>query len=179
MRGVLVLLALLVASQGGLAGAGRAGRAADGDATGAAAETGAAEDRAPGAEQASPPGASRSPELDRLLRPRLSPAAGTAPAGYQRGGRDREEWREQFDSLQSEIRTLEAMIAGKQEKMREASDGGYQFAPPGAGAPTDPAVLQLRAELKRDRTTLETSRRRLRELEIEASLAGVPRDWIE
>jgi hypothetical protein len=133
-------------------------------------------DPAPAAES---PGASprTQPQLDRLLRPRdlvVVPAEGSV-----RGGRDREAWREQFQALRDEIETLEGAIAIKQQKLREASEGGYQFAPPGGGTPTDPEVLRWRVELKRDRTSLEASRRRLRELEIEASLAGVPSSWIE
>jgi hypothetical protein len=123
------------------------------------------------------PDSSAGPELDRLLRPRSDRPS--APAEGVRGGRDKDAWREQFEALDAEIQVLEARIAAKQEKLREASQGGYQFAPPGAGAPTDPEVLRLRTEIKRDRTSLEASQRRLRELEIEASLAGVPRDWIE
>jgi hypothetical protein len=38
-------------------------------------------------------------------------------------------------------------------------------------------VLKLRAALKRDRQSLEAARQRLREIEVEASLAGVPDAW--
>jgi hypothetical protein len=38
-------------------------------------------------------------------------------------------------------------------------------------------VLKVRAQLRRDRQSLEASRQRLRDLDVEASLAGVPEDW--
>ena len=47
------------------------------------------------------------------------------------------------------------------------------------GEATDPEVLKLRAQLRRDRQSLEASRQRLRDLRVEASLAGVPEDWLE
>ena len=51
--------------------------------------------------------------------------------------------------------------------------------PTGGGMPSDPEVLRLRAQLRRDRQSLEAARQRLRDLDVEASLAGVPDDWMQ
>jgi hypothetical protein len=38
-------------------------------------------------------------------------------------------------------------------------------------------VLKARAQIQRDRQSLDAAERRLRDLKVEASLAGVPPDW--
>ncbi len=67
-----------------------------------------------------------------------------------------------------------------QVKLREVSGGAeWSYSPAGAGDATDPEVLKLLASLRRDRGSLETAHMRLRELEVEASLAEVPDHWID
>jgi hypothetical protein len=113
-------------------------------------------------------------DLDRLLRVPL----GGPVAVEQPGGRDRGAWQTEFASVRSQIAELERSIAAAQERLRANSPDDWGFAPPGAGgAPMDPEVLKLRAELRRDRESLEAARQRLRDLEVEASLAGVPEAW--
>ena len=113
--------------------------------------------------------------LDRLLRPRSVPTVYT-----QYGGRGRSAWEAEFAQARSEVGELELKVAEAKVKYRAASGGEWSYSPIGGGqgtTATDPEVLKIRAEIKRDRQSLETSRKRLRELGVEASLAGVPDEW--
>jgi hypothetical protein len=95
----------------------------------------------------------------------------------RRGGKDRKTWASEFADARGEIVALETRIAGAQERIREIAPGNWSYSPTGGGAPMDPEVLRLRAELRRDRQSLEAARQRLRDLDVEASLAGVPDEW--
>ncbi len=132
-----------------------------------------------GAKQGSVVAVPRSPspalDLERLLRP--PPVAGVKP--QRPGGKDRATWAADFASLREEIANLEQGIAAAQARLREASPGDWSFTPTGGGMPSDPEVLRLRAQLRRDRQSLEGARQRLRDLDVEASLAGVPDGWKE
>lgn len=114
--------------------------------------------------------------IDRLLIPREAPHV---PEEERYGGRNQEEWHRAFREARSEIARLEQRVEAMQVVLRETSTGEWGFSPAGGGAPTDPDVLKRRAELKRDRQSLEAARRRLRDLEVESSLAGVPEEWIQ
>lgn len=156
---VLVLIALLVVAPGGSA-----------TAQGSEGSDPTADER-PTSEAPAP-----SLGLDRLLR---VPRSGGARLDV-RGGRDRAGWEGEFREVRREVRELEARIAATQEKLRETSSENWGFTPAGAGGPaTDPEVLKLRTQLKRDRASLEAAQERARELEIEAALAGVPDSWTE
>ncbi len=123
---------------------------------------------ATGAEVATPP----TLDLDRLLMPRITPALET-----RYGGKNREMWLQDFERARSAVADLELKVAAAQGKYREASDAEWGYSPLGGGSPTDPEVLRIRAEIKRDTQSLEAARKRLRELGVEASLAGVPGEW--
>ncbi len=127
---------------------------------------GAGEDVAPAAKPAAP-------ALERFLR---VPGGDVAPSDL-RGGRGRRAWFEAFGKAESEVTELEGRIAEAQQALRARSSGEWGYTPQGASTPTDPEVLKLRADLRRDRQSLEAARTRLRDLEVEASLAGVPEDW--
>lgn len=134
-----------------------------------------------GADEERPSGAS-TPNLDLgdLLRPRpdFEPSA-PRPSSELMGGKDEAAWRETFGQARSEVSTLEARVAKTQEELRALSGdaGEYSFSPIKGGEHQDPEVQRLRVELKRDRQSLDTARARLRDLEVEASLAGVPDAW--
>ena len=113
--------------------------------------------------------------LERLLR--IPPTVDLAPA--RRGQRDEETWREAFREARLEVSELEQRIEATQTRLRDASPANWGFTAPGAGQQSDPEVLRLRAMLRRDRQSLESSRERLRDLDVEASLAGVPDAWRE
>jgi hypothetical protein len=110
--------------------------------------------------------------LDRLLNPGVVRAQ---PTGNY-GGRDQKAWQEEFRRAREEVSDLEGKVEAGQKHLRSASGGEWNYTPAG-GEATDPEVLKLRAQLRRDRASLETSRQRLRDLDVEASLAGVPEDW--
>lgn len=117
-------------------------------------------------------------DLDSLLRPRGDFQGSRKPPKQElRGGRDRLEWHEVFSEAQLEVSELEGRVAELQEAVRAASGGEWNFSPVGGGVPSDPEVLKLRAQLKRDRQSLEAAEARLRDLEVEASLASVPDSW--
>jgi hypothetical protein len=112
-------------------------------------------------------------DLDRLLHP---PAGALQPNGKTYGGRDQKGWLGEFKRARQEVSDLEGKIEAEQEKLRNVSSNEWNYAP-GGGEVTDPEVLKLRATLRRDRQSLEASRQRLRDLDVEASLAGVPEEW--
>jgi hypothetical protein len=116
----------------------------------------------------------KSLDLDRLLHP---PAVRLQPTGKVYGGRDQRGWQEEFRKARQEVSDLEGKVEAGQNHLRSASGGGDWNYSPAGGEITDPEVLKLRAQLRRDRQSLEASRQRLRDLDVEASLAGVPQDW--
>ena len=103
--------------------------------------------------------------------------APTPSAEPSYGGRDRAEWRDQFASANVEVADLESKVEVNQQRLRENTAGDWNYTPAG-GEATDPEVLKLRAQLRRDRQSLEAARQRLRDLRVEASLAGVPESWL-
>ncbi len=111
--------------------------------------------------------------LERLLRPpRIA-----GPPLESPGGKEREAWTAEFSRLRTEIADLEQQIASARDRIREVTPHDWSFTPTGGGMPSDPEVLRLRAQLRRDRQSLEAARQRLRDLDVEASLAGVPEAW--
>ncbi len=111
--------------------------------------------------------------LDRLLR--VPPPSVESSA--LRGGKDRERWQQEFATVRAEITELEVDIRKAQEELRASSGDDWQFSPTGGGPTQDPEVLKLSSSLRRDRQSLRAARQRLRELEVEASLAEVPDSW--
>ena len=110
--------------------------------------------------------------LPETYRPRLE----------QRGGATRSEWRERFRLARQEVEEARAGLRRAQAELEShAGDAGdWNLAPPGVGAGLagDARAQQLRAEIKRYRRELQRAERQLRELEVEAELAGVPDEWI-
>lgn len=132
------------------------------------------EDGAPAAQPQKNP--SQPLDLNRLLRPPGVPAT-TPSAEPTYGGRDRAAWREAFQRETLEVADLESKVEVSQNRLRQTATGDWNYSPAG-GQATDPEVLKLRAQLRRDRQSLEASRQRLRDLRVEASLAGVPVEWL-
>ena len=115
-------------------------------------------------------------DLNRLLRPPgVTVVTPSAEPSY--GGRDRAAWRDVFERESLEVADLEAKVEVSQNRLRQTASGDWNYSPAG-GQATDPEVLKLRAQLRRDRQSLEASRQRLRDLRVEASLAGVPAEWL-
>jgi len=117
-------------------------------------------------------------DLDRLLRPPGNLGVPKPSSEPSYGGRDRVAWRDQFSSAKAEVADLESKVEVNQRRLRENAAGDWNYSPAG-GEASDPEVLKLRAQLRRDRQSLEAARQRLRDLRVEASLAGVPESWLE
>lgn len=148
----------------------------------------------PGAEQPpadtsdGDPSARPKPKLriDSLLRPRTMTTPRTpdaVPTEETYGGRNREAWVRAFTEVRTELHDAEAALEKSRKKLAEASQGGgYTYNPLGGtgadSSPTDPEVQKAKAQRDRDRKTIEAAQKRLRELTVEASLAGVPDSWI-
>jgi len=80
-------------------------------------------------------------------------------------------------SLEGERQALAASQAKLDEVAGTASN--WQMAPiPGMEpSPDAPLDYQLRVEIRRHKSEIERLEKKLRELEIEANLAGVPEEW--
>jgi hypothetical protein len=126
-----------------------------------------------GTAPATKPAAKPPLDLDTLLKP---PAVKVQPTSNTYGGRDQRAWQEEFRKARQEVSDLEGKVEAGQAHLRSAASGEWNYSPAG-GEPTDPEVLRLRSELRRNRQSLEASRQRLRDLQVEASLAGVPEAW--
>lgn len=118
-------------------------------------------------------------ELDRLLQ---LPSSKDYTV-ERRGGRTAGEWRRRFAELRRALAEERAALADAERRQEElaGSTDAWKVAPnlPGVGAPSTEAPLDygLRQEIRRHRAEIERLERQLRELEIEADLAGVPAAW--
>ena len=119
-------------------------------------------------------------ELDRLLK--LPPAG---PAASERlGGATKGEWRARFGSARGERDAAQKALETAQGKLGGAAtdNEAWQMGMPGASKaePSDaPVNYALRQEIRRQRDELARCERHLKDLTIEADLAGVPADWRE
>jgi hypothetical protein len=116
-------------------------------------------------------------ELDRLLQ---------LPSSMEfrrerRKGVDATEWRNRFRETRTELAEAERDLAQSREQLDQvaATGGGqWQVAPPGSNqTDTSPMSFKLREEIRRNRERVEEARKKQRQLEIEADLAGVPEAW--
>ena len=123
------------------------------------------------------------PGLDALLS---VPKDYLQPKGRVVGGAGEDEWRRRFTQVHKRLERAQTALDETKGALDNAAvgTGGSQWAvaPPGAsgGGPSasdSPLSFKLRQELLRNREQLEEAERALRELRIEADLAGVPADW--
>ncbi len=101
-----------------------------------------------------------------------------------RGRNTRVQWRERFEKARAELAEARADLAKSQVKMKEMAEGtsAWKMGAPGIGSVDassrdTPLDYSLSNEMRRNREDVERGERRLSELEIEANLAGVPREW--
>jgi hypothetical protein len=131
---------------------------------------------APAQEQAAEP-AAQPAQLDRLLKLPESQSYGVD----RRGGLSRGEWRTRFVELRTSLDTERKALATAQDKLDQAagSASNWQMAPiPGMEpSPDAPLDYQLRLQIRRHKSEIDRLEKKLRELEIEANLAGVPEEW--
>lgn len=123
-------------------------------------------------------------ELDSLLK--LPSGYNAAPAaGRIVAGAGESEWRRRFDRAQDKLDgAVQALEATKRELDEVAGTGGgsqWAVAPPGVSSPgaatNSPLSFKLRQDLLRRREALDEAERGMKELRIEADLAGVPVAW--
>lgn len=139
----------------------------------------------PGRATGSTPGArvgSGDPGLDALLR--LPSDFETQRTSAPVAGASEDEWRRRFDRAEKAIgEAREALTRTREELDGLAESGGgsqWSVAPPGATGgdqTTSPLSFKLRQEIQRNRESLDEAEKALRELRIEADLAGVPPEW--
>jgi len=98
----------------------------------------------------------------------------------RKGGLTRGEWRTRYGEVRADLQKERAALEVTQAKMSDASGAQWNVSPI-PGAETDPSKtpvdFQLRTELRRHREEIERLERKIRQLDIEANLAGVPEEW--
>jgi hypothetical protein len=124
------------------------------------------------------------PGLDDLLK--LPSDFRTKDRARPVAGASEEEWKRRFTRAENAIgEAQETLAETKKELDGLAETGGasqWSVAPPGGGGGganqgPSPLSFKLRQELVRNREALESAEKALRELRIEADLAGVPAEW--
>src|SRR5262245_27076922 len=110
---------------------------------------------------------------------RLPENTGSQPT--QGAAVDRKRWEERFTAVQSDLDGARAQLAKAQsdlEALAHKTDS-WQVAAPGAqpNSENSPVSYKLRQDIRHYREEVGRAERRLRELEVEASIAGVPPEW--
>jgi hypothetical protein len=100
----------------------------------------------------------------------------------RRGGLTRSEWLARFEEARHSVSEAQAGLAQAQEKLSRVAGrkDNWNMAPPGLPVEASEGggdTYRLRDEVRRWRQEIERAEARLRELDIEASLAGVPEAW--
>ena len=121
-------------------------------------------------------------DLDRLLR--LPPSGQALQQNPRPGGATRSQWRARFSDARADLEDARTALAVAQKELEElAGDSStWQMAIPGASANSSensPISFRLIQEIRRQREEVEHGQSRLRELGVEANLAGVPEEWTQ
>jgi hypothetical protein len=128
-------------------------------------------------EAAAPPAQTEPADLDRLL---TLPDSGSYGVD-RRGGLSRGEWRARFQEITAALAAERQALSEAEGRLDEAagSASNWQMAPvPGMQpSPDAPLDYQLRVVIRRHRSEIERLEHKLKQLEIEANLAGVPAEW--
>lgn len=118
-------------------------------------------------------------ELEQLLRiPRTTPVE-----NVRHGGATRSEWQARFAEAQENLDQARAALAAARQELEELAgeQGNWQMAAPGmpqGASENSPLSYRLLHEIRRQREEVARFERRLRDLQIEANLAGVPDEWL-
>ena len=104
--------------------------------------------------------------------------------GERRGGASRSEWRSRFFQARENLSQRQEELARFQGQMEGmAGDSStWSVGAPGLGSsdPKDSTLsYKLRQDIRRAREKIDEAQRALRELRIQADLAGVPEAWRE
>jgi hypothetical protein len=98
----------------------------------------------------------------------------------KKGGATRGEWRERFVALRGELARERELLESAKLSLEKAASGAdaWTFSPAGIGNVTDsPVDYKLREKIRHGEAEVARLEHGLRELEVEANLAGVPEDW--
>jgi len=116
--------------------------------------------------------------LDQLLR---------LPSDMQydverKGGIERGEWRERFRKAIGERDDAAKALQESRDQLSEmaAQTDGWNLGAPGTSGSVDPDAplsFELKQRIRRQRRELDEAKERLRALEVQANLAGIPADW--
>lgn len=121
--------------------------------------------------------------LDQLLRLPSNTPTTVAPV-EKKGGRTRVQWQERYRTVRKDMENAEKDLAESraalEERMGEET-GQWKMAAPGMGDttsnPDTPTDFRLSQQLRRDREEVARAEIALRDLDVEANLAGIPEDW--
>ncbi len=121
-------------------------------------------------------------DLDRLLR--LPPSEEDLRPNPRPGGATRSEWSARFSEARADLENARVALAAAQKELEELAEDSstWQMAVPGATANANensPISFRLVQEIRRQREEVEHNQSRLRELVVEANLAGVPEAWTQ
>jgi hypothetical protein len=101
-----------------------------------------------------------------------------------RGGSTSEEWRSRFRAARRDVQVAREELVQMTQELDEtsSSSSAWKVSPPGLGGlqapdPDTPGNYQASMGLKRAKAELARAGAALRDLEIEANLAGVPDSW--
>ncbi len=100
----------------------------------------------------------------------------------KKGGATRTEWRARYATARGELAEARAGLEKAQKALEQGATNATQWsvAPPGVPSNTDvSANYPLTQEVKRQREAVERAEKKLRDLDVEANLAGVPQEWRE
>ncbi len=116
--------------------------------------------------------------LDQLL---TLPSALPVESG-QHGGLTRGEWSGRFAEAEAEVQIAKAELEASLDELSEVvgKTSNWQVAAPGmqaAPSENNPANYGLKQEVQRKREDVARAERALRDLIVEANLAGVPKNW--
>ena len=100
----------------------------------------------------------------------------------RRRGGTRSEWEGRYQTLYTELGVTLTELRENESNLEEAARNSdhWKMSPPGfSGVLEEPQTVnyQLRQAVKRNRDEMGRLQRRLRDLEVEANLAGVPKEW--
>jgi hypothetical protein len=129
-------------------------------------------------EQGAPTQAAPPVAYDALFR---LPSDMGAPAPSDSGTLDRKRWEERFTAVRGDLDSAREQLTKSQAQLEAMArkTENWQMAAPGAQptAENSPVSYKLRQDIRTQREEVARAERRLRELEVEASLAGVPAEW--
>jgi hypothetical protein len=116
--------------------------------------------------------------LDQLL---TLPSALPVESG-QRAGLTRAEWSSRFAEAEAELAAAQVDLDESLDRLSElvGKTSNWKVAAPGgqaAASDNSPVNYGLRQEIQRNREDVVRTERKLRDLNVEANLAGVPENW--